>query len=84
MKEVNVEGAGAIARACREASVPRLIHTSALRARAGALSEYSRTKAAGELEVLRDFPDATIVRPATLFGTLDRLFNGIGRTLILG
>lgn len=84
MKEVNVEGAGAIARACRETSVPRLIHTSALRARAGALSEYSRTKAAGELEVLRDFPDATIVRPATLFGTLDRLFNGIGRTLLLG
>lgn len=79
MEQVNVQGAGAIARACREAGVPRLIHTSALRARAGALSECSRTKAAGELEVLREFPGATIVRPATLFGTLDRLFNGIGR-----
>lgn len=44
MKDVNVDGAVAIARACQEAKVPRFIHTSSLRATTDALSEYSRTK----------------------------------------
>lgn len=83
MQQANVEGAGAIARACKEADIPRFIHVSALRAHPEAASEFSRTKAAGEREVLREFPLATVVRPATIFGTLDRLMNGIGRTASL-
>lgn len=82
MKNVNVEGAVAIARACKEVGVPRLIHVGSMRASLSeAISELSRTKAVGELRVQETFPYATIVRPATIFGTQDRLFNGIGRII---
>lgn len=79
MKEVNADGAADIAKACKEAGVPRLIHASCLRANLNALSEYSRTKAEGENRVREIYPEAVIIRPATIFGTQDRLINGIGR-----
>lgn len=47
MHDVNVDGAAAIAQACRDASVARLVHVSSLCAHASAPSEYSRTKARG-------------------------------------
>jgi NADH dehydrogenase (ubiquinone) 1 alpha subcomplex subunit 9 len=81
IRDVNVDGAQAIARACKEAGVPRLIHVSGMRAAPDAISEYSRTKAEGEERVRTEFPDAVIVRPSTIFGTQDRLVNGIGRSL---
>ena len=69
MKNVNVEGAVAIARACKEVGVPRLIHVGSMRASLSeAISELSRTKAVGELRVQETFPYATIVRPATISG----------------
>eukprot|EP00953_Heterococcus_sp_UTEX-ZZ885_P003053 2180-Heterococcus_DN1.PRE.1 len=40
-------------------------------------STWARTKAQGELEVRREFPDATIVRPGKMFGDEDRLLNWI-------
>lgn len=79
MREVNADGAADIARACKEFGVPRLIHTSCLRASLNALSEYSRTKAEGEDRVREIYPEAVIIRPATIFGTQDRLINGIAR-----
>ena len=82
MKDVNVDGAILIARACREAKVPRLIHTSSIRANLDAISEFSRTKAEGEQRVREEFPNVTIIRPSSIFGTQDRLINGIGRTII--
>jgi NADH dehydrogenase (ubiquinone) 1 alpha subcomplex subunit 9 len=80
MKDVNVDGAALIARACRETRVPRLIHASSMRAIPDAISELSRSKAEGERRVREEYPDATIIRPASIFGTQDRLINGIGRT----
>lgn len=44
MRDVNVEGAALIARACREAQVSRLVHLSSMRASPEAVSEHSRTK----------------------------------------
>lgn len=52
MRDVNVEGAVAIARACREAKVPRLIHVSCMRAFPDAVSEYSRSKVGGGLHAV--------------------------------
>lgn len=79
MYDANVEGAARIAKVCKELGIGRFIHASALRASKDAPSEWSRTKYYGELEVLREYPLATIIRPATIFGVYDRLLNGIGR-----
>jgi NADH dehydrogenase (ubiquinone) 1 alpha subcomplex subunit 9 len=43
-------------------------------------STWARTKAQGELEVRREFPDATIVRPGKMFGDEDRLLNWVSST----
>lgn len=62
-------------RISREAGVKRLIHFSALNAspnpvphvyKAG--SQFLKSKYFGELAVLKEFPEATIIRPADIYG----------------
>ncbi|EDV29517.1 expressed hypothetical protein [Trichoplax adhaerens] len=74
-EDANVEGARAIARACRDHGVERLIHVSALNVDKNSKSHWLRSKAAGEEAVLEEFPDATIVRPSDIYGQEDRFFN---------
>jgi NADH dehydrogenase (ubiquinone) 1 alpha subcomplex subunit 9 len=45
-----------------------LIHFSACGASPDAISRRLRTKWLGEQEVLKYFPEATIIRPTTIFG----------------
>ncbi|XP_055338270.1 NADH dehydrogenase [ubiquinone] 1 alpha subcomplex subunit 9, mitochondrial-like [Paramacrobiotus metropolitanus] len=78
-EQVHVEGARRIARAAKEAGVERLIHFSALNASENPTpilmkkgSEFLKSKARGEKAVLEEFPNATIFRPADIFGTNDR------------
>ncbi|TPX34461.1 hypothetical protein SmJEL517_g02888 [Synchytrium microbalum] len=80
--QVNVDAARTVARIAREEGVSRLIHVSALNADVNSPSKYLRTKALGEEAVLSEFPDATIVRPATCFGYEDRFLNRIGWYLV--
>jgi len=75
---VNTAGAANVARAAAKAGVPSLIHVSALGADPDAKSDFLRSKALGEQEVLAAFPKAVIFRPATVFGTGDRFFNLFG------
>lgn len=63
-----------IAQACAAQSVSRLIHVSALGVDK-ALSEYAKSKLAGERAVLAAFPAATILRPSVIFGPEDNFFN---------
>jgi uncharacterized protein YbjT (DUF2867 family) len=71
----NVEVVGNIAKACKEAGVPKLIHVSALLANELSPSDWLRRKAQGE-EVVRElYPDATILRPSIMFGDEDRFIN---------
>jgi len=72
---VHHQGAGRIARAAKAAGVDRLVHVSAIGADAHALSDYARSKAAGEAAVRAEFPDADIVRPSVVFGVDDNFFN---------
>ena len=74
-EEVNVDAARAIARQAKAAGAAGFVHVSAMAADAKSPSEWARTKAAGEAAVLEEFPEATIVRPCTLFGWEDRLLN---------
>jgi NADH dehydrogenase len=72
---VHVAGARAIAKAARESGVKSLVHVSAIGANPTSTSAYFRTKAAAEREILGEFPNCVILRPAVVFGPEDRLFN---------
>jgi len=72
---VHVHGAGRIARIAAEHGIFRMVHISAIGADEAGESEYARTKAKGEREVLRHQPDAMILRPSVVFGAEDMFFN---------
>jgi NADH dehydrogenase (ubiquinone) 1 alpha subcomplex subunit 9 len=73
--EANVEVPKMIAELCTELQVDNLIHVSSAAAHADSSSEWARSKAEGEKEVLNAYPWATIVRPTQLFGHEDKLLN---------
>jgi len=75
LKAVNVDGAGAVAKAATAAGVGQLLHLSALGAGAKAKSRYGRSKAAGEAAVLQGFRNAVLLRPSLIFGPEDDFFN---------
>ncbi|TGZ54110.1 NADH dehydrogenase [ubiquinone] 1 alpha subcomplex subunit 9, mitochondrial [Temnothorax longispinosus] len=77
--EVHVEGARRLARLCKEANVEHFIHVSALNVGEESVahilkdgSQILRTKLEGEHAVLEEFPEATIIRPADIWGQEDR------------
>ena len=72
---VHAEAAERIARSAAANGVGRLIHMSALGADARSLSDYARSKAAGEARVREAYADATIFRPSVVFGPEDDFFN---------
>lgn len=74
-KSVHVDAPAAIAIAAAGANVESVVHVSAIGAASNALSEYSRSKAAGEEAVRGAFPDAVIMRPSVIFGPEDGFFN---------
>ena len=51
------------------------MHISAIGADSKSSAEYARTKAAGEVAVLAEFPSAIILRPSIVFGAEDEFFN---------
>jgi uncharacterized protein YbjT (DUF2867 family) len=76
--KVHNEGARRLARLAKEAGVPKFIHVSALNADVDSKSGFLRSKALGEIAVLEEFPEATIVRPSWIYGTEDRFWNKMG------
>lgn len=72
---VHVFGAGAAARAARQAKAQVFIQMSAIGANAESTSTYARTKAEGEAQAKGNFPGAIIIRPSLVFGPEDALFN---------
>jgi NADH dehydrogenase (ubiquinone) 1 alpha subcomplex subunit 9 len=76
--QVHVDGARAIAEACAENGVSRFVHVSALNANEDSTSGFLRSKARGEKAVREVIPEATIVRPGTMYGQEDRFLNRIG------
>lgn len=77
-RAVHAMGARNVAEAARQAGVSTLVHMSALGADPQSPSNYARTKALGEAEVLSAFKDAIIIRPSIIFGPGDSFFNRLG------
>lgn len=75
MATVQATGAGNVATAAAQAGVEALVHISALGADAASPAAYARSKAQGEQAVLAAFPNATILRPSTIFGREDQFVN---------
>ncbi|MFH1177681.1 MAG: complex I NDUFA9 subunit family protein [Acidobacteriota bacterium] len=67
--------------ACRLAGIPRLVHMSALGARAQGLAPYQRSKAAGEQAVRASGLAWTIFRPSVIFGPGDGFSTTLARSL---
>ncbi|MEK9899791.1 MAG: complex I NDUFA9 subunit family protein [Rhodospirillaceae bacterium] len=74
-KALHADAPAAIAIAAASAGVRSLVHVSAIGAAPNALSDYARSKAAGEAALRSGFPDAVIVRPSIVFGPEDEFFN---------
>lgn len=77
LEEANVEGVRNLAKAAKEAGVERFIHVSSMSANADSQSEFARTRAAGEKAVKEIYPDATILRPGSMYGAEDRFLSRI-------
>ncbi|XAR61040.1 NADH:ubiquinone reductase (H(+)-translocating) [Bertholletia excelsa] len=55
--------------------IMRFIQVSCLGASPSSPSRMLRAKAAAEEGIIREFPEATVMRPATMIGTEDRILN---------
>ncbi|UXI19617.1 Elongation factor [Sarcoptes scabiei] len=81
-ESIHVEAPRTIARIAREIGVDRLIHVSALNSSKNPVpyylkrgSKFLKTKYYGEEAVMEEFPNATIFRPADMYGEFDSYLN---------
>lgn len=72
---IQKRGAANVAQAAKAAGATALVQVSAIGADAESDSAYGRTKGEGEAAVKSAFPDATIIRPSTIFGQEDGFIN---------
>mmetsp|Transcript_2268 Transcript_2268/g.3003 ORF Transcript_2268/g.3003 Transcript_2268/m.3003 type:complete len:384 (-) Transcript_2268:48-1199(-) len=80
LEESNIISAQKIAAGARKRGIARLVHLSAVGASSDSPSAWARSKAESEKVVRQEFPDATILRCAPVYGTEDRLLNAYGYT----
>lgn len=73
--KIHEEGARTVAAAAKAAGLSAMVQISAIGADPESPAEYGQSKAAGEAAVLKAFPNATILRPSTLFGREDQFVN---------
>jgi len=74
-EEVHIDVPVTLAKLCKEVGVKRFIHVSSLSAHSKSNSLWSKSKAVGEERLISEFPDAIIVKLATVFGAEDRFLN---------
>jgi uncharacterized protein YbjT (DUF2867 family) len=78
---VHVESAQRVAAQARRAGVEQLVHVSGIGSDAASPSLYIRKRGEGELAVHAAFPDATLIRPAVMFGPDDAFLTTILKLL---
>ena len=72
---VQNKGADRIARLAASEGVVQIVHVSAIGADINADSDYAKSKAMGEANILKHMPNAVILRPSIVFGAEDQFFN---------
>ena len=77
-RAINVAGARNVAEATKAVGARTLVHMSILGADAASRSLFARSRAMGEDEVRKAFPEAVILRPSVIFGIGDDFFNRLG------
>jgi NADH dehydrogenase len=80
-QSVHVESAQRVAAQARLAGVERLVHVSGIGSDAFSPSLYIRKRGEGELAVRAAFANATVVRPAVMFGPDDAFLTTLLRLL---
>jgi NADH dehydrogenase len=75
---VHVEAAERLASLARHAGLRRFVQLSGIGSDPEAENSYIRARGEGERVVKAAFPDATIIRPAVMFGRDDALLSTIG------
>lgn len=78
---VHVEGAGRVARFCREAGVKSLMHVSGIGSDPRSTSRYIQARGQGEIAVRDEFPGVTIIRPSVMFGHDDAFLTTLVRLI---
>src|SRR5215216_6358286 len=78
---VHVESAARVAAQARQAGVARLAHVSGIGSDPASPSLYIRKRGEGELAVQAAFADATLIRPAVMFGPDDAFLTTILKLL---
>jgi uncharacterized protein YbjT (DUF2867 family) len=84
---VHATGAAALFEACERASVRRVVHLSAIGVERGGVSEFSRSKLAGDEALMRRDLDWVILRPSVVLGRAaygaGALFRGLAALPVL-
>jgi NADH dehydrogenase len=80
-QSVHVAAAERMAREARQAGVQQLTHVSGIGSDPHSPSKYIRARGEGELAVKSVFPEATLIRPAVMFGPDDAFVGPIARLL---
>jgi uncharacterized protein YbjT (DUF2867 family) len=70
-RTVHVEAAARVARVARQCGSTRIAHLSGIGSDPRSASSYIRSRGEGEEAVRLAFPDATMIRPAVMFGPGD-------------
>jgi NADH dehydrogenase len=78
---VHVESAQRLAARARLSAVKRLVHVSGISSDAASPSLYIRNRGEGERAVRAAFADATVIRPAVMFGPDDAFLTTILKLL---
>ncbi len=76
-RALHLDGATMVARAAMDAGARTLVHISTLDASFRARTRHGRIRGQAEAAVREEFPAATILRPASVFGPDDRFTNRI-------
>ena len=74
-EDIHVEAPQTIARAAKAGGVETLVHVTTMGIGPDSESNYSRSKAEGEIALRGIFPDATLIKPSIVFGPEDNFFN---------
>ena len=80
-ESMHVRAAARLARHSRQLGVRRLVHVSGIGANPASTSRYIAGRGRGEAAVRNEFPAATIIRPAVMFGIDDSLFTPLARLI---